>query len=103
MVQKVKLTIEAQTACDLFNSCERIPFVSSVSAMGTPAGFLNFQGHNAVDDAFQFIDTDFSYKKNDSLYFSDEHKETEPERSALDPCNHTQQDDELHGFPVLIY
>ena len=91
MVQKVKLTVEAQTACDLYNSCNRIGFVSSVSAMSTPAGFLTFQGHNAVDDAFQFIDVDFSYKTNDSLYFNDDHKDTEPERTTLNTCNHTQE------------
>ena len=51
----IKLTVEAQTACDLFNSCKRIGFVTSVSAMGSPAGFLNFQGHNAVNEAFQYI------------------------------------------------
>ena len=76
MVQKVTITVEAQTACDLFNSCNRIGFVSSVSAMSTPAGFLTFQGHNAVDDAFQYIDVNFSYKTNDSLYFNDVHKDT---------------------------
>ena len=91
MVQMVKLTVEAQTACDLYNSCNRIGFVSSVSAMSTPAGFLTFQGHNAADDAFQYIDVDFSYKTNDSLYFNDEHKDTEPERSKFDTCNHTQE------------
>ena len=78
MAQKVKLTVEAQTACDLYNSCNRISFVTSVSAMSTPAGFLTFQGHNAVDDAFQYIDVAFSYNSNDSLTFSDKNKKTEP-------------------------
>lgn len=49
MVQKVKLTVHADTACSLFNSCKRVGFVSSVSAMSSPAGFLSFQGHNAVN------------------------------------------------------
>jgi hypothetical protein len=49
------VTIEAQTACDLYNSCKRVSFVSAVSAMGSPAGFLTFQGHNAVDNALQYI------------------------------------------------
>lgn len=47
-VQKIELTIEAQTACDLYNSCKRNAFVTSVSAMGSPAGFIAFQGHNAI-------------------------------------------------------
>eukprot|EP00919_Chromeraceae_sp_WS-2016_P031300 GHVR01074055.1.p1 GENE.GHVR01074055.1~~GHVR01074055.1.p1 ORF type:complete len:148 (+),score=10.25 GHVR01074055.1:588-1031(+) len=71
MVQKVKLTVEAQTACDMYDSCKRVPFVSSVSAMSSPASFLNFQGHNAVDDAFQYIDVIFSYKASESLIFND--------------------------------
>ena len=33
MVQKIKLTVHADTACSLFNSCKRVGFVSSVSAM----------------------------------------------------------------------
>lgn len=47
--QIVTLTVEAETACDLFGSCKRNGFVASVSAMSSPAGFLNFQGHNALD------------------------------------------------------
>lgn len=49
MVQKVKLRIHADTACALFNSCKRIGFVTSVSALNSPAGFMNFQGHNAIN------------------------------------------------------
>lgn len=81
MVQKIVLTVNADTACKLYGSCKRVPFVSSVSAMSTPAGFLNFLGHNAVDDAFQYIDVKFSYNLNDSLYFNNDHIETEWERS----------------------
>ena len=55
----------------MYNSCKRVSFVSAVSAMGSPAGFISFQGHNAVDDALQYIDVDFSYSKNNSLWFSD--------------------------------
>jgi hypothetical protein len=40
MVQMVNLTVHADTACDLYGSCKRIGFVTSVSAMGSPAGFL---------------------------------------------------------------
>lgn len=80
MAQKVNLTVHSETACDLFNSCKRVGFVSSVSAMSSPAGFLTFQGHNAVDQSFQLIEVDFSYDKNKSLSFDDQAKETEPER-----------------------
>ncbi len=71
MVQKVNLTVHADAACSLYNSCKRIGFVSSVSAMSTPAGFLNFQGHNAIDDAYQYINVNFSYSSKNSLYFND--------------------------------
>jgi len=49
--------------------------VTSVSAMGSPAGFLNFQGHNAVGDASQYIEVKFSYDKTKALTFSDEFEE----------------------------
>lgn len=94
------ITVEAQTACDLFGSCKRTPFVSSVSALGSPAGFLTFQGHNAVDDAYQYIEVKFSNNKNDSLYFSDD--ETDKSRKALTPCNYTTAAKEYHGFPVIL-
>lgn len=71
-VQKLTLTVEANTACDLYNSCKRNAFVTSVSAMGSPAGFITFQGHNAVEEAFQFIEVKFSYDKTKALTFSDE-------------------------------
>lgn len=71
MVQIINLTVNADTACSLYNSCKRIGFVTSVSAMSTPAGFLNFQGHNAIDDAYQYINVNFSYLNKNSLYFND--------------------------------
>ena len=54
-VQKITIRVHAQTACDIFNSCNRNELVSAVSAMSTPAGFLTFQGHNAVNDANQYM------------------------------------------------
>lgn len=99
MVQMINLTVHADSACTLYNSCKRIGFVTSVSAMGSPAGFLKFQGHNAVDDAFQYIDVMFSYSTNNSLYFNDDNKETEPERSSFQMCNFTSSPNStLHGF-----
>lgn len=71
MVQMINLTVHADTACSLYNSCSRIGFVTSVSAMGSPAGFLTFQGHNAVNQAYQYISTNFSFDFNKSLHFAD--------------------------------
>ena len=67
MGQKVDIRVHVDTACALFNSCKRVPFVAAVSAMGSPAGFLNFQGHNSVSNGFQYISANFSYNMNDSL------------------------------------
>ena len=99
-VQKVKLTVESSTACDLFNSCKRVPFVSSVSAMSSPAGFLTFQGHNAVYDGHQYIEIDFSYNKSNSLWFSNDNEDFN--RKVLTGCNYTNHTENatLHGFDV---
>jgi hypothetical protein len=67
---EANLTVEASTACAIYDSCKRVPFVSSVSAMGSPAGFLNFQGHNAIDNALQYINVFFTYDPKKGLYFS---------------------------------
>jgi hypothetical protein len=69
--QRVNVRVHADTACAIYNSCKRNGFVASVSAMGSPAGFLNFQGHNAINDGHQYISMNFSNNLNDSLAFSD--------------------------------
>jgi len=71
MGQRVWVRVHADTACALYNACKRNPFVSSVSAMSSPAGFLNFQGHNAINDGHQYVSMNFSYNLNDSLSFTD--------------------------------
>ena len=53
--------------------------------MSSPAGFLNFQGHNALDNAHQYMNVVFSYDKDKSLYFGNETKEEKYEE--LSPCN----------------
>jgi hypothetical protein len=72
-VQKLNLTINADTACTLYNSCSRNAFVSSVSAMGTPAGFLSFLGANSINEARQFMTIQFTYNKSNSIYFGPDH------------------------------
>lgn len=73
MVQKLNLTVNADTACSLFNSCSRNSFVSAVSAMGTPAGFLSFLGGNSVHEAKQYMTIQFTYNKSGSIYFGKDH------------------------------
>ncbi len=72
LAQEANLTVHTDTACAIFESCKRVPFVASVSALGTPAGFLNFQGHNAIDNALQYINVVFTYNKSESLYFGND-------------------------------
>lgn len=65
------LTVESSTACTLFQSCQRTSFASQLSAMQNPAGFLNFQGTNAIEDAAQIIYIDFTDDPKKGLYISD--------------------------------
>lgn len=96
--QVVTLTIEAQTACDLYSSCSRNGFVASVSAMSTPAGFMAFQGRNALDEAAQYIKVDFSYDKTKALTFSAD--STEETTKEVTSCESDIKNGTLHGFPV---
>lgn len=63
-VQRVELTVESTTACALFQSCKRTAYAAQVSAMQTPAGFLNFQGTNAIEDGAQTITILFTDDKD---------------------------------------
>lgn len=96
--QRVNIRVHADTACALFNSCKRNPFVAAVSAMGSPAGFLNFQGHNAINDGHQYVSMDFSYNLNDSLAFTD--KLNDYAYSDLAVCNYQTSDSLIHNFTV---
>lgn len=86
MAQEANLTIEASTACALYESCKRVPFVTSVSAMSNPAGFLSFQGHNAINNALQYINVYFTYNKSEGLYFSDD--SGRESTAAVTACNY---------------
>lgn len=96
IAQEANLTIEASTACALYNACKRVPFVASVSAMGSPAGFLNFQGHNAVDNARQYINVFFTYDPTKGLYFNN----ATGKAKTFEPTACDYKGDELHGFPI---
>lgn len=70
--------------------------MTSVSALGSPAGFLNFQGHNAIDNAHQYINVLFTADKGKGLYFGND---TDKAKTAdLTACNFTGS--YLHGFEV---
>jgi hypothetical protein len=74
--------------------------VASVSAMGSPAGFLNFQGHNAINDGHQYISMDFSYNLNDSLSFSNKLKDFPYD--DLMSCNYVTSEPMIHNFTVIF-
>lgn len=87
-VQKVVLYVESSTACKLFKSCERTSYAAQVSAMQTTAGFLNFQGTNAIEDGTQSIEIRFTDDKDKGLFIPD-----------LDTCDKAIPSDYL-GFNV---
>lgn len=96
IAQEANLTVEANTACAIFNSCKRVPFVASVTAMGSPAGFLNFQGHNAIDNALQYISVEFTYDPTKGLYLNN--ATGKPKTYEPTMCNYSEPD--LHGYQV---
>jgi hypothetical protein len=100
MAQRVNVRVHADTACKLFESCKLNPFVASVSAMGSPSGFLNFQGHNAVNGGHQYISMNFSYNINDSLAFSDVIHQSQYEE--LNGCDYKTNETQIHGFEVFF-
>ena len=82
--------MDAQLGCDLFESCKRIPFVAAVSAMGTTAGFLRFQGANSAHNSHQIINIEFSYNKSESLYLE--------ENNGIQSCNYTTSRETVHSY-----
>ena len=70
-VQQIYLAVESSTACRLFESCQRTSYAAQLSALQSPAGFLNFQGTNAIEDATQLIYINFTNDKTKGLYMED--------------------------------
>lgn len=64
--------------------------------MGNPAGFLNFQGHNAINNALQFITISFTYDPTKGLYFSN--STDRPTTASPTACNFSGP--QLHNFTV---
>lgn len=87
-VENITLWVHSDSACQLFSSCNRTSYASQVSAMQTPAGFLTFQGSNAIDDGFQTITIKFTEDRSKGLSID------------LDRCGIDVFDDTLHGFNV---
>ncbi|OMJ72846.1 hypothetical protein SteCoe_28615 [Stentor coeruleus] len=41
-------TVTKSLSCELYNSCQKCPYVTEVSAMQSPEGFLEFQGYEGI-------------------------------------------------------
>jgi len=68
--------------------------------MGSPAGFLNFQGHNALNGGHQYISMNFSNNINDSLAFEDSLNDFPYD--ALTSCDYKTSQDMIHNFTVWL-
>lgn len=68
--------------------------------MSSPAGFLNFQGHNALNDAHQYINMNFSNNINDSLAFTDILNDFP--YADVQTCNYQTSESLIHNFTVSI-
>jgi hypothetical protein len=66
--------------------------------MGSPAGFLNFQGHNAINNAHQYISFNFSNNLNESLAFTDAWDDYVYE--AVQSCDYKPIEPVIHNFTV---
>ena len=74
-----------------------MPFITSVSAFGSTAGFFSFQGKGAVSNAKQYINMFFTNNKSQGLYFAnDTGKQMTGEVTT---CNY-KNDYDLHGFKI---
>ncbi|CAG9321140.1 unnamed protein product [Blepharisma stoltei] len=54
-------TVTNSLACEIYQSCQKCPYVTQVSAMQSPEGFLQFQGYEGISiglvwTTFQFSD-----------------------------------------------
>ena len=94
------MTVHADTACKIFDSCKRVPNVATVSAMGNAPAFLNFQGHNALNQAHQYISMNFSNNLSNSLAFTDSWGDFP--YNDLQACNYQTNEQQIHNFTVKI-
>ena len=89
-VLNVSMIIDAYTACEMYQSCKKTPYVSQVSAMNSAEGLLNFMGSNAVATGLEKIT--MLYTTNASLT---------PLNLTLHGCNETFYLKDNFGYPIL--
>ena len=86
-VLRLNFTVTNNLACQLYQSCKKCPYVTQVSAMQSPKGFLEFQGFHGMTIGRTWT----------TFYFSDN-----PADSPLD-LNFTSCDKditELYGYKI---
>ncbi|CAI2373836.1 unnamed protein product [Moneuplotes crassus] len=66
LIQKVR--VESSVVCDLYNSCKKNPFVTSLASGQSAVGFLEFMGSNAVQTGKVKISFDFTNDPEDTLF-----------------------------------
>ncbi|CAG9310320.1 unnamed protein product [Blepharisma stoltei] len=70
LVLLMNFTVTNSLACQIYESCQKCPYVTQVSAMQSPQGFLQFQGYESIpigfvwttfifDDSPQALDLEF--------------------------------------------
>ena len=47
-IMLVNFTVTNSLSCELYESCQKCPYVTEVSAMQSPEGFLQFQGYEGI-------------------------------------------------------
>ncbi|CAG9321066.1 unnamed protein product [Blepharisma stoltei] len=81
----VNFTVTNSLACEIYQSCQKCPYVTQVSAMQSPQGFLEFQGYEGIPIGLAWV----------TFFLSDE-------PTSLDlqflPCNTNVTT--AYGYPV---
>lgn len=88
-VLNVTLKIDPDTACEMYHSCQKTPYVSQVSAMNSAEGLLNFLGSNAVATGQEKI----------TMIYTNQPADT-PINVTLHGCNETFWQADQYGYPV---
>lgn len=88
-VLNVTFKIDPDTACEMYTSCKKTPYVSQVSAMNSAEGLLNFLGNNAVATGLEKI----------TMIYSTNATAT-PLNLTLHNCNETFNGTDQYGYPI---
>lgn len=88
-VLNVTFKIDPNTACEMYQSCKKTPYVTEVSAMNSAEGLLNFLGSNAVATGLEKIIMIYSNNASDT-----------PLNITLNDCNQKFYMKDQYGYPI---